>query len=254
MKLDISMHSFDSEDGMCSPTTYKSPTFQQQQQQQLLISSSSKDPIKDEPVASEKKKKDWKHAVADKKQSPPLLFRPDIFTKMQHPPTTSSRETTPSSELSTQPATVSATDCMSQFSSLKSPSPMKMNHFNFDVDMSMDSTNVGVDDSVLDDVNISSFTDDVVLDPDYHEMNNDVIDEEHSDNSHDSQKQGMTRPCRSPRESFDHVSAKQSKFSHPSTTRTSRLRNQMSNISTTQTCRFNKNITLITRVRPLSSD
>ena len=220
INLDVSMDSFD--------PTYKSPTFQEQQ---LLIS--SKDPIKDEPVAAERKKV-GKDVVDDKKQSPPLLFRPDIFTKMQHPPTTSSRETTPSSELSTQPATVSATDCMSQFSSLKSPSPMKMNHFNFDVDMSMDSTNVGVDDSVLDDVNISSCTDNV--DPDDDVMNNDVIDEEHSDNSDDSQKQGQTRPCRSPRESFDYVSAnKQSKLSHPSSTRSSRLRNQTSNVSTPST-------------------
>ncbi|KAL9180712.1 hypothetical protein ACHAXT_011165 [Thalassiosira profunda] len=128
---------------------------------------------------------------------PKLLFRPDILSRASSASTTPRDGTTPSSELPVQPTTVSAVDCMSQFSSLKSPSPMKINHLDFDV--SMDTT-VCADDSML------------------------VVD---------ANAEGVAKgSCaqRSLRQPLDDVTAKQTKLSHPSTA-SSRMRNQASNIS-----------------------
>jgi len=180
-------------DGVCTPDNF--------QHVQLI---SCKNNV--ESSAAEKNDKG-----VEEKKSPPLLFRPDILTK-QPSPNSTPRETTPSSQLTNQPATISGTDCMSQFSSMKSPSPMKMDHFNFDV--SMDETSIDVNDSVLD-VNTSSFNDEVI---------NDSCEVDNRRSSKDQKE-------RSPRQSYDNVNVKQSKHNHPSTTRSSR-RNQTNNIDT----------------------
>ena len=187
------------DDGICTSSTpsYKSPTNQQQQlhsNQKKLISCD--DPIKKRYVTT-KEDNEEEGEVETKKSSPQLLFRPDIIFNKLHK-STSPRETTPSSELSTQPATVSATDCMSQFSSMKGPSPCKMNHFNFDVDLSL------MDNSM--ELNVSSCSE-----------------------SHDPPVRDLSNYSRSPSQSSeddDGISVKQTKLNHPSTARNAtRMRN-----------------------------
>ncbi|KAL3761539.1 hypothetical protein ACHAW5_003087 [Stephanodiscus triporus] len=131
----------------------------------------------------------------------------------------------------THPATVSAMDCISQYSSLKSPSPMKMSHFAFDESMD---TSIGMNDSVLDDINICDVDpcDDYAMDD-----NADECVEYPSNHAptfgddSDSQEKEPSHPCRSPRESYDNVSTKKMKFKHLSSTKLSRRRSQTSNIS-----------------------
>jgi len=142
----------------------------------------------------------------------------------RHPPSSSPDETKPS-----------FTHCISQYSSLKSPSPMKMNHFAFDE--SMDTT-IGMNDSVHDDnVEVNYLGDVDPCDDDAMGNNGHGCAENSRNNAptlgDDAGSQGKepSRARRSPRQSHDDVSAKHIKFKHPSTTKLSRIRSQTSNVT-----------------------
>ena len=105
--------------------------------------------------------------------------------------------------------TVSASDCMSQFSSIKSPSPMKMNHDDSIFNVSMNTT-IDVAESVLDD-------DGGLVDQ------NGKAQEASSKASPGSTQQSSSRPRQSPRQSQNEGGkTKQKKVTHPSTIRSSR--------------------------------
>ena len=129
----------------------------------------------------------------------------------------------------------SFTHCISQYSSLKSPSPMKMNHFAFDE--SMDTT-IGMNDSVHDDnVEVNYLGDVDPCDDDTMGNNGHGCAGNSRNNTptlgDDAGSQGNepSRARRSPRQSYDDVSAKHMKFKHPSTTKLSRIRSQTSNVT-----------------------
>ena len=129
----------------------------------------------------------------------------------------------------------SFTHCISQYSSLKSPSPMKMNHFAFDE--SMDTT-IGMNDSVHDDnVEVNYLGDVDPCDDDTMGNNGHGCAGNSRNNTptlgDDAGSQGNepSRARRSPRQSYDDVSAKHMKFKHPSTTKLSRIRSQKSNVT-----------------------
>jgi Rab3 GTPase-activating protein catalytic subunit len=152
---------------------------------------------------------------------------------MQHSPIPSLLQNESNTSSTQAATTVSGMDCVSQYSSMKSPSPMKMDHFAFDVSMD---TSIDINDSVLDDKNDATYLDDV--DPcddddivtngnkfaEHHSGSNVLFDDDDDDGSI-CRKMRVSRPRRSPRQSNDVVvKANHIKFKHPSTTKISRVR------------------------------
>jgi hypothetical protein len=132
------------------------------------------------------------------------------------PPSTSPNKTQPSF---THPSTILAMDCISPYSSLKSPAPRKMNHSAFDESMD---TIIGMNDSVPVDIIVD-------VDPgNYDTMGNNPSNyaPTFGDNA-GSQGKGPSCTCLSPRQSYNNV--KHMKFKHPFTTKLSPMRSQTSN-------------------------
>ena len=139
------------------------------------------------------------------------MFSPHVHVHAQthhydrkQPQSLATHDTTPSLEVSTQPPMSSTSH---------SPLPWGVNHFKFDV--SMDSS-IADDDRVLDDA----------------DDDGDNIDTAKDDNIVETQEESQ-RPRRSPRDSYDDISVKQTKRNHPSSTKSSLscMRTQTSNIT-----------------------
>jgi hypothetical protein len=152
------------------------------------------------------------------------------------PPSTSPHKAEP---LPTHPTSLPAMDCITQYSSLKSPSPAKMNHFAFDESMD---TSIGMNDSVLDDItNVEYNVDADPCEGDAIEKNknecavNPTNSEPILGNDARSQDKDQSRSRRSPRQSDGDVCTKQMKFKHPSSIKLSRTRSQRSNITDSTT-------------------
>ena len=144
---------------------------------------------------------------------------------MQHCPIPSLTQNESNTSSTQAATTVSGMDCVSQYSSMKSPSPMKMDHFAFDVSMD---TSIDINDSILDDKNDATYLDNV--DP----CNDDAINTNENalfdgDDGSICQQMRVSHPRRSPRQSNDVVNTKHMKFKHPSTTKLSHLRMQNNN-------------------------